>query len=354
VGTYLLLRYELFRQQAEDAFAPLKKFSFMLLLIAGHALIGLWAPLVLLGFQLFNPELATFERWPYLQMLLVIMFCWQGSIAWQQKSVAEQYFIESLAPSARVAWLGNKLMALLNQLPFWFLTLPVFIYLLFSGKTMAWLDAVQSLAVLLVLCWGFKARQTSWLALFAVFVLPAITFWSLPLVALMLLERALQHHLSGNPFSAGSLFRYWLYWFVGQQQNKALLLLIIFVLALWQYWLVQQLKAEALLFINSVFIWTLALLCYAQQKLWQQQLLSQHYFWLSCCTSKQRFVLKLMNVLPVLIGSALALAFLDMASAVWTIILAVALSFWSRLHLLSVAVSCFMLLLLLNGQGLWT
>ena len=165
MGTYLLLRFELFRQQAEDAFAPLKQFSFMLLLIAGHALIGLWAPLVLLGFQLFNPELATFERWPYLQMLLVIMFCWQGSIAWQQKSVAEQYFIESLAPSAKVAWLSNKLMALLNQLPFWFLTLPVFVYLLFSGKTMAWLDAMQLLLVLLVLCWGFKARQTSWLAL---------------------------------------------------------------------------------------------------------------------------------------------------------------------------------------------
>lgn len=353
MGTYLLLRYELFRQQAEHAFAPLKQFSFMLLLVAGHALIGLWAPLVLLGFQLFNPELGTVERWPYLQMLLVIMFCWQGSIAWQQKSVAEQYFIESLAPLAKVAWLSNKLMALFNQLPFWFLTLPVFIYLLFSGKTMAWLDAMQLLLVLLVLCWGFKARQTSWLALFAVFMLPAITFWSLPLLALMLLERALQHHLSGNPLSAGSLFRYWLYWFIGQQQNKALLLLIIFVLALWQYWLVQPLKAEALLFINCVFIWVLALLCYAQQKLWQQQLLSQHYFWLSCCTPKQRFVLKLMNVLPVLIGSVLALTFLDAASAVWTIILAVVLSFWSKSGLLSVAVCCFMLLLLVNGQGLW-
>lgn len=353
MGTYLLLRYELFRQQAEDAFAPLKQFSLMLLLIAGHALIGLWAPLVLLGFQLFNPELATVERWPYLQMLLVIIFCWQGSIAWQQKSVAEQYFVESLAPSARVAWLSNKLMALLNQLPFWFLALPVLVYLLFSGKTMAWLDATQLLLVLLVLCWGFKARQTSWFALLAVFVLPVVTVWSLPLVALMLFERALQHHLSGNPLSAGSLFRYWLYWFIGQQQNKALLLLIIFVLALWQYWLVQPLKAEALLFINSVFIWTLALLCYAQQKLWQRQLLSQHYFWLSCCTSKQRFVLKLMNVLPVLIGSVLALTFLDMASAVWTITLAVVLSFWSKPGLLSVAVCCFMLLLLVNGQGLW-
>ncbi len=130
----------------------------MLLLIAGHALIGLWAPLVLLGFQLFNPELATVERWPYLQMLLVIIFCWQGSIAWQQKSVAEQYFVESLAPSARVAWLSNKLMALLNQLPFWFLALPVLVYLLFSGKTMAWLDATQLLLVLLVLCWGFQAQ----------------------------------------------------------------------------------------------------------------------------------------------------------------------------------------------------
>lgn len=354
MGTYLFLRYELFRQQAEDAFAPLKQFSFMLLLVAGHALIGLWAPLVLLGFQLFNPELATVERWPYLQMLLVIMFCWQGSIAWQQKSVAEQYFVESLAPSAKVAWLSNKLMALFNQLPFWFLTLPVFIYLLFSGKTMAWLDAMQLLLVLLVLCWFFKARQTSWLALFAVFVLPVVTVWSLPLVALMVLERALQHHLSGNPWSAGSLFRYWLYWFVGQQQNKALLLLIIFVLALWQYWLVQPLKAEALLFINSVFIWTLALLCYAQQKLWQQQLLAQRYFWLSCCTSKQRSILKLMNVLPVLIGSVLALAFLDAVSAVCTMILAVVLSFWSKPGLLSVAVCCFMLLLLLNGQGLWT
>lgn len=354
MGTYLLLRYELFRQQAEDAFAPLKQFSFMLLLIAGHALVGLWAPLVLLGFQLFNPELGTAERWPYLQMLLVIILCWQGSIAWQQKSVAEQYFVESLAPSAKVVWLSNKLMALFNQLPFWFLTLPVFIYLLFSGKTMAWLDGMQLLLVLLVLCWGFAARQTSWLALLAVFVLPAITFWSLPLLALMLLERASQHHLSGNPWSAGSLFRYWLYWFIGQQQNKALLLLIIFVLALWQYWLVQPLKAEALLFINSVFIWVLALLCYAQQKLWQQQLLSQHYFWLSCCTSKQRFVLKLMNVLPVLLASIWALTFLDTASAVLSIVLAVILSLWSKSGLLSVAVCCFMLLLLLNGQGLWT
>lgn len=353
MGTYLLLRYELFRQQAEDAFAPLKQFSFMLLLIAGHALIGLWAPLVLLGFQLFNPELSILERWPYLQMLLVIMFCWQGSIAWQQKSVAEQYFVESLAPSAKVAWLSNKLMALLNQLPCWFLTLPVLVYLLFSGKTMAWLYAMQLLLVLLVLCWGFKARQTSWLALLAVFVLPVVTFWSLPLVALMLLERALQHHLSGNPLSAGSLFRYWLYWFIGQQQNKALLLLIIFVLALWQYWLVQPLKAEALLFINSVFIWVLALLCYAQQKLWQQQLWAQRYFWLSCCTPQQRFVLKLMNVWPVLISSVLALTFLDTVSAVGVIILAVALSFCFRLRLLSVAVCCFMLLFLFNGQGLW-
>ncbi|MDR7119617.1 hypothetical protein [Rheinheimera soli] len=353
MGTYLLLRYELFRQQAADAFAPLKQFSFMLLLIAGHALIGLWAPLVLLGFQLFNPELTTFERWPYLQMLLVIMFCWQGSIAWQQKATAEQYFVESLAPSAKVAWLSNKLMALLNQLPFWFLTLPVFIYLLFSGKTMAWLDAIQLLLVLLVLSWGFQARQTSWLALFAVFMLPVVTFWGMPLLALMLLERVLQHHLSGTPLSAGSLFQYWLYWFIGQQQNKALLLLIIFVLALWQYWLVQQLKAEALLFINSVFIWALALLCYAQQKLWQQQLLSQHYFWLSCCTLKQRSVLKLMNVLPVLIASVLALTFLNATSAAWTIILAVVLSLWSKPGLLSVAVSCFMLLFLLNGQGLW-
>lgn len=353
MGTYLLLRYELFRQQAEDAFAPLKQFSLMLLLIAGHALIGLWAPLVLLGVQLFNPELSTVERWPYLQMLLVIMLCWQGCIAWQQKSVAEQYFVESLAPSAKVAWLSNKLMALLNQLPFWLFTLPIFIYLLLSGKTMAWLDAMQLLLVLLVLCWGFQARQTSWLALFAVFSLPVVTFWSLPLVAFMLLERALQQLLSGSSFSAGSLFRYWLYWFIGQQKNKALLLLIIFVLALWQYWLVQQLKAEALLFINSVFIWALALLCYAQQKLWQQQLLSQHYFWLSCCTSKQRFVLKLMDLLPVLIASVLALAFLDMTSTVCTIVLAVALSFCSKLRLLSVAVCCFMLLLLFNGQGLW-
>lgn len=354
MGTYLFLRYELFRQQAADAFAPLKQFSFMLLLIAGHALIGLWAPLVLLGFQLFNPELATFERWPYLQMLLVIILCWQGSVAWQQKSVAEQYFVESLAPSAKVAWLGNKLMVLLNQLPFWFLTLPVFIYLLFSGKTMAWLDAIQLLLVLLVLCWGFKAHQTSWLALFAVFLLPVVTFWSVPLIALILLERVLQHHLSGTLLSAGSLFQYWLYWFVGQQQNKALLLLIIFVLALWQYWLAQQLKADALLFINSVFSWTLALLCYAQQKLWQQQLLSQRYFWLSCCTSKQRSILKLMNVLPVLTGSVLALFFLDAVSAVCTIVLAIALSFCSKLRLLSVALCCFMLLLLLNGQGLWT
>lgn len=353
MGTYLLLRYELFRQQAADAFSPLKQFSFMLLLVAGHALIGLWAPLVLLGFQLFNPQLNTPERWPYLQMLLVIMFCWQGSIAWQQKSVAEQYFVESLAPSAKAAWLSNKLMALLNQLPFWFLTLPAFIYLLFSGKTMMWLDAMQLLLVLLVLSWGFKARQTSWLALFAVFVLPVITFWSLPLLALMLMERALQHYLSGNPLSAGSLFRYWLYWFIGQQQNKALLLLIIFVLALWQYWLVQQLKVEALLFINGVFIWVLALLCYAQQKLWQQQLRSQHYFWLTYCSSPQRAGLKLMNVLPVLLSSVFALWFLDVLSAVCSIALAVALSFWSTLRLLSVAICCLIFLLLLNGQGLW-
>jgi len=353
VGTYLLLRYELFRQQAEDAFAPLKQFSLMLLLIAGHALIGLWAPLVLLGFQLFNPELSAFERWPYLQMLLVIMFCWQGSIAWQQKATAEQYFVESLAPSAKVVWLSNKLMALLNQLPFWFLTLPVFIYLLFSGKSMAWLDAIQLLLVLLVLCWGFHARQTSWLALFAVFMLPVITFWSLPLLVFMVLERALQHHLSGHPLSAGSLFRYWLYWFIGQQKNKALLLLIIFVLALWQYWLVQQLKAEALLFINSVFIWALALLCYGQQKLWQQQLLSQHYFWLSCCTAKQRLYLKLMNVLPVVLASLCALLLLPQPRDILSIVVAVSLSLWSKATLLLVSLLCFMLLLVLNGQGLW-
>jgi len=353
VGTYLLLRYELFRQQAADAFAPLKQFSFMLLLVAGHALIGLWAPLVLLGFQLFNPQLNSLERWPYLQMLLVIMLCWQGSVAWQQKAAAEQYFVESLAPSAGVAWFGNKLMALFNQLPFWFLTLPVFIYLLLSGKTMAWSDAMQLLVVLLVLCWGFKARHTSWLALLAVFTLPVLQFWSAPMVVLMLLERALQHYFTTRCYSAGSLFRYWLYWFIGQQQNKALLLLIIFVLALWQYWLAQQLKAEALLFINSVFIWTLALLCYAQQKLWQQQLLSQRYFWLACCSSQQRISLKLMNVLPVLLSSVFALYFLDVTSAVCTIAFAVALSFWSTLRLLLVAICCFILLLLLNGRGLW-
>lgn len=353
MGTYLLFRYELFWQQARHAFAPLKQFSLMLLLIAGHALIGLWAPLVLLGFQLFNPELSTAERWPYLQMLLVMMLCWQGAIAWQQKPVAEQYFVDSLAPSAVVARTGNKLLALLNQLPFWFFTVPVFIYLLFSGKTLAWLDATQLLLVLLVLCWGFQARQTSWLALFAVFVLPVVSFWSLPLLAVMLSEKALKHQLDGTPFSAGSLFRYWLYWFIGDKKNKALLLLIIFVLALWQYWLVQQLKAEAVVFINSVFIWVLALLCYAQQKLWQQQLLSQHYFWLSWCTPKQRFCLKLMNILPVLTGSALVLFVLNATSAVWTIILAVVLSLWPKVTLLSVAVLCFMLLLVLNGQGLW-
>jgi hypothetical protein len=353
VGTYLLFRYELFRQQARQAFAPLKQFSLMLLLVAGHALIGLWAPLVLLGFQLLNPELSTAARWPYLQMLLVIILCWQGSIAWQQKSVAEQYFVESLAPSAKVAWLGNKLMALLNQLPFWFLTLPVFIYVLCSGKPMAWLDGTQLVLLLLVLVWGFQPRQTSWLALGAVFVLPVITFWSVPLVALLLIERAIQFHFHGKNLSAGSLFRYWFCWFVGNPKNKTLLLLIIFVLALWQYWLVQPLKAEALLFINLVFIWVLALLCYAQQKLWQQQLVSQHYFWLSCCTSKQRFVLKLMDLLPVLLACIGVLTFLDEASAVWSIVLAVSLSLWSKVTLLLVSIMCFMLLLIQHGQGLW-
>lgn len=353
MGTYLLFRYELFKQQAADAFAPLKQFSFMLLLVAGHALLGLWAPLVLLGFQLFNPELSTTERWPYLQMLLVIMFCWQGSVAWQQKPVAEQYFVESLAPSAKVAWLSNKLMALLNQLPFWFFTLPVFIYLLLSSKSMAWLDAIQLLLVLLVLCWLFRARQTSWLALFAVFVLPAASFWSVPLVVVMLIEREVQAYLSRASYAAGSLIRYWLFWFFGEQKNKAMLLLIIFVLALWQYWLVQQLKAEALLFINSVFIWTLALLCYAQQKLWQQHLACQHYFWLSCCTARQRFSLKLMNVLPLLPGSLVALLFFDALTAFLTLLLAALLSFWSTLRLLSVAICCFIVVLLLNGQGIW-
>ncbi|KKL02877.1 hypothetical protein EIK76_02045 [Rheinheimera mesophila] len=353
MGTYLLFRCELFWQQARHAFAPLQQFSLMLLLVAGHALIGLWAPLVLLGFQLFNPELDITERWPYLQMLLVMLLCWQGAVAWQQKSVAEQYFVESLAPSAQTLWLSNKLMALLNQLPFWFFTLPVLIYLLLSGKTMAWLDAAQLLLVLLVLCWSFPARQTSWLALVAVFVLPQLSLWSLPLLILMLLERVLLHLFSGNSFSAGSLFRYWLYWFIGQQQNKALLLLITFVLALWQYWLAQKLKAEAVVFIHSVFIWGVALLCYAQQKLWQQQLASQHYFWLSCCTAKQRLYLKLINILPVLIGAALALFVLNATAAVWTIMLAVVLTVWPKVTLLSVAVLCFMLLLVLHGQGLW-
>jgi len=348
VGTYLLVRFELFWQQACNAFAPLQQFSFLLLLAAGHALLGLLAPLVLLGFQLFNPELETAERWPYLQMLLVILFCWQGGVAWQQKPVAQQYFVESLAPSAKVASLSNKLMATVNQLPFWFLTLPALAYLLLSSKTMACFDAIQLLLVLMALCLGFKARQTSWLALVAVFVLPAISFWSLPLLALMLLEWALQQKLHGQQLSAGSLFRYWLYWFIRQQQNKAMVLLIIFVLALWHYWLEQQLKPEAMLFVSSVFSWTLALLCYAQQKLWQQQLLAQRYFWLSLCTTKQWLVLKLLNVLPVLPALMLALSLFDAVSAVCTVALAVALSFWQQLKLLSVASCCFILLLVLN------
>lgn len=354
MGTYLLVRLELFWQQVSQAFAPLQKFSFLLLLVAGHALLGLIAPLVLLGFQLFNPELSSADRWPYLQMLLVILFCWQGAIAWQQKAMAEQYFVESLAPSAWMAWLSNKLMATLNQLPFWCLTLPAFVYLLLSGKTMAWFDALQLLLVLFVLSWSFKARQTSWLALLAVFLMPAISFWSFALLALMLLERTLQQKLNGKQFSAGSLFRYWLHWFVRQQQNKAMLLLIIFVLALWYYWLAQHLKAEAMLFVNSVFIWILALLCYAQQKLWQQHLQGQHYFWLSLCTTTQFMVLKLLDLLPVVISLVLALSFFDDVSAVSTITLAVVLSFWQKLRLLSVATCCFALLLVFNGQGLWT
>lgn len=353
MGTYLLVRFELFWQQTCNAFEPLQKFSFLLLLVAGHALLGLLAPLVLLGFQLFNPELSTTERWPYLQMLLVILFCWQGGVAWQQKPMAQQYFVESLAPSARVAWLSNKLMATFNQLPFWFLTLPAAVYLLLSGKSMAYVDAIQLLLVLAVLCLGFKAHQTSWLALLAVFVLPAISFWSVPLLALMLLEKTLQQKLQGLQLSAGSLFRYWLYWFVRQQQNKAMLLLIIFVQALWYYWLEQQLKPEAMLFVNSAFSWSLALLCYAQQKLWQQHLLAQHYFWLSLCTRKQWVLLKLLNVLPVGLALGLGLSLFDAVAAVSAIALAVALSFWPKMRLLSVALCCFMLLLLLNGQGLW-
>ena len=353
MGTYLLFRYELFRQQARQAFAPLKQFSLMLLLVAGHALIGLWAPLVLLGFQLFNPELSTAERWPYLQMLLVIILCWQGAIAWQQKSVAEQYFVESLAPSAKVAWLSNKLMALLNPLPFWLFTLPVFIYVLCSGKPLAWLDGAQFVLLLLVLVWGFQPRQTSWLALGAVFVLPVVTLWSVPLVALLLIERAIQFHFHGKNLSAGSLFRYWFCWFVSNQKNKTLLLLIIFVLALWQYWLEQPLKAEALLFIKAAFIWCLSLLCYGQQKLWQQQLMSQHYFWLSCCTSAQRLYLKLMNVFPLVMVSLLAPFLLAEPSTVLSIVLAVSLSLWSKVTLLLVSIMCFMLLLIQHGQGLW-
>ena len=348
MGIYLLVRFELFWQQACNAFAPLNKFSFLFVMLAGHALLGLLAPLVLLGFQLFNPELGTVERWPYLQMLLVILFCWQGGVAWQQKPVAQQYFVESLAPSAKVAGLSNTLMAVVNQLPFWFLTLPAWAYLLLSSKTMACFDAIQLLLVLMALCLGFKARQTSWLALGAVFVVPAISLWSLPLLALMLLERALQQQLDGQQLSAGSLFRYWLYWFIRQQQNKAMVLLIIFVLALWHYWLEQQLKPEAMLFVSSVFSWILALLCYAQQKLWQQHLLAQHYFWLALCTKKQWVLLKLLNVLPVLPAIVLALSFFDAVSAVCTIALAVVLSFWQQLKLLSVASCCFILLVVLN------
>lgn len=352
MGTYLLVRFELFWQQASHAFAPLQQFSFLLLLVAGHALLGLLAPLVLLGFQLFNPGLSIFERWPYLQMLLVIVFCWQGSVAWQQKARAEQYFVESLAPSSRAIWLSNKLMATLNHLPFWLLTLPAFAYLLLSGKTMAWFDVLQLLLVVLALCWGFNARQTSWLGLVSVFVIPVFSLWSLPLLLLMLLEWLLQQQLAGKVFSAGSLFRYWLYWFFRQQQNKALLLLIIFVLALWQYWLVQQLKAEALLFVNSVFIWSLALLCYAQQKLWQQQLFSQRYFWMSLCTTKQHLILRLCNLLPVVVAFSVAAGYFNTLHAMATITVAVALSFCPKFRLLSVALCCFIVLLLLNGQGL--
>lgn len=348
MGTYLLVRFELFWQQACNAFAPLNKFSALFVMLAGQALLGLMAPLVLLGFQLFNPELGTVERWPYLQMLLVILFCWQGGVAWQQKPVAQQYFVESLAPSAKVANLSNTLMATVNQLPFWFLTLPAYSYLLLSGKTMAYVDAIQLLLVLMTLCLGFKARQTSWLALVAVFVLPAISFWSLPLLALMLLERAWQQQLNGQQLSAGSLLRYWLYWFIRQQQNKAMVLLIVFVLALWHYWLEQQLKPEAILFVSAVFNWILALLCYAQQKLWQQHLSAQHYFWLALCTTKQWLVLKLLNVLPVLLALLLALSLFDAVSAVCTIALAVALSFSQQLKLLSVASCCFILLVVLN------
>jgi hypothetical protein len=351
VGSYLYLRYELFRRQAGAAFAPLKGFSLLLVLVAGHALLGLLAPLVLLGFQLFNPELKLAERWPYLQMLWVMMFCWQGAVAWQQKTVAEQYFVESLAPSATVAYISNKLMAMVNQLPVWLFVLPVFIYVLLSGKTLWWADALQLLVVLLVLCCSFQPRQTSWLALGGVFVLPVVNVWSIPLLALMVLDRLVQHRLHLMSFSANSLFRYWLYWFIRQQQNKAVLLLLLFVLALWQYWLLQPLKPDALLFVNSVFIWTAALLCYAQQNLWHRQLKSQHYFWLSWCSRPQRLALTLMNMLPVLLSCIAAQVFFDATRLVCTIALAVSLSLWSRLGVVSVAVCCFTLLLCINGRG---
>lgn len=349
MGTYLFLRYDLFRRQAGAAFAPLKQFSAVLVLLAGHALMGLLAPLVLLGFQLFNPELALAERWPYLQMLLVMMLCWQGAVAWQQKARAEHYFVESLAPSAIVAWWSNKLMAMLNQLPVWLFTLPVLLYLLFSGKTLWWPDALQLLVVLVLLCWCFPASQTSWLALLAVCVMPQYSFWSVPLVVVMLLELWLQRQLQRTVFSAGSLFSYWFYWFIAQQQNKAMVLLLVFVLALWQYWLQQSLKAEALVFVNSVFIWMVALLCYAQQKLWQAHLKPHHYFWLSFCSVQQRLGLKLMNSLPVIVGCVVALLYFDATSLIWTLCLALAFSFYSGFGVLSVALSCFALLLYSHG-----
>lgn len=352
MGTYLLVRCELFWHQAVDAFSPLKKFSFLLVLVAGHALVWLVAPLVLLGFQLFNPQLSAAERWPYLQMLLVILFCWQGSIAWQHKPAAQQYFVESLAPSFRVGWLINKLMALLNHLPILLLTLPILAYLLLSEKAMAWFDAAQLLLVLLVLCWSFEARQTSWLALLAVFILPLYSLWSLPLLTLLMLEYRLQKKQSETMLSAGSLFRYWLHWFLRQPQNKALLLLIIFSLALWQYWLAQQLKADAHYFVNSVFIWILALLAYAQQKLWQQHLSAQRYFWLSLCNKPQWLLLQQLNLLPVLTAVVLALTVFDASYTLWTIALAVLLSFWPKLGLMSVSIWCLILLLLLNEKGL--
>lgn len=351
MGTYLIVRFELFWQQIRHQFAPLKKFSVLLLLVAGHALLGLLAPLLLLGFQLFNPELSASERWPYLQMLLVMMFCWQGAVAWQQKTLAEQYFIESLSPNRTVSWIANTLMALSNHLPFWLLTLPVLLYVLLSGKPMFWFDALQLLLILLLLCTAFAARQSSWLALLAVFVLPVMQFWSLPLAALAVAERAAHYYFRQHSLVAKSLVSYWLSWFVRQQQNKALLLLMIFMLALWQYWLVQPLKAEAVSYVQSVFIWCFALLCYGQQKLWQQHLELQRYFWLAWCSDRQRLWLRLFNVLPVSLAFLLSSAWLDVKVAFAVTTLAVAMSFSVKFRLLSVALCSFILLVILTRSG---